>query len=254
MTALWLRLSQLLMLPLLPLILWQGKRTRKLTPRLAAAGGNCQGQSGNGEPLRLLHIGESTVAGVGIDDIEQGLTAQLSRQLDKDYCVQWQTLSANGLTAKQLLQHLPAGQIRCDVLIITLGVNDTTELTRRRHWRQHLKQLSQAIDCHTLLVTQVPPMQRFPALPRPLNWFLGVRAWQLDQVLQQLSQQQGWLYQSFEMALEPQWMATDGYHPNADGYRLWARSLASTLSGCLPTPAPKSEETATSDHEGGATP
>ncbi|ASP39561.1 hypothetical protein CHH28_13130 [Bacterioplanes sanyensis] len=219
-----------LLSPLLPWAIWQGKRVRRDTPRLPAAGGDCDGISGDGPAtLELLHLGESTVAGVGIDHIEQGLTAQLAQRLADNHRVHWQTQSANGLTAGELLEHMPAQPRRCDVLVVTLGVNDTTGFTRRQHWRRQLCALVERIDAKMVIVTQVPPIHRFPALPAPLSWLLGVRARQLDGELMQLSKEKGWLYQAFELALEPQWMATDGYHPNAQGYQLWAHSLAETI-------------------------
>ena len=50
---------------LFPVLLYQGKRTRRVTPRLPEATGDCAGQYGEGEPLfRLLVLGESTAAGV----------------------------------------------------------------------------------------------------------------------------------------------------------------------------------------------
>ncbi|WP_236040775.1 hypothetical protein [Marinobacter nauticus] len=51
---------------LFPVLLYQGKRTRRVTPRLPEATGDYAGQYGEGEPVfRLLVLGESTAAGVG---------------------------------------------------------------------------------------------------------------------------------------------------------------------------------------------
>jgi len=65
---------------LAPLLVWQGKQTRRTTPRLPEAGGEPHGQYGDGEPaLRLLVIGESTAAGVGVAHHQDGLASQLAR-------------------------------------------------------------------------------------------------------------------------------------------------------------------------------
>ena len=67
---------------LFPVLLYQGKRTRRVTPRLPEATGDCAGQYGEGEPVfRLLVLGESTAAGVGVESHAQGLASQLALQL-----------------------------------------------------------------------------------------------------------------------------------------------------------------------------
>ena len=50
-----------------PLLIHQGRKARRDTPRLPEATGDCHGQYGDGMPeRRLLVIGESTAAGVGV--------------------------------------------------------------------------------------------------------------------------------------------------------------------------------------------
>ena len=57
-------LPELVALPMLPLLIAQGKCTRRITPRLPEAGGAAEGIAGAGDPgqpLSLLTIGESPV-------------------------------------------------------------------------------------------------------------------------------------------------------------------------------------------------
>lgn len=242
--------AALLLLPLLPLIIRQGKHTRTNTLRLPEASGPRQGhclsptqQAQAATPERqLLHIGESTVAGVGVRDTGEGLTAHIIRHWQQlGISSQWQIIAQTGINAAQLQQQLQQHLSQpnpalapCTHLLVTLGVNDTTGFTRRRQWRQQLLALVQPLqrDNPSLQVafTQVPPMQRFPALPRPLNYLLGLRAWQLDQELQHLCAEQGWRHLQLDMPLQPEWMASDGYHPNLAGYRLWGEGIARLLS------------------------
>jgi hypothetical protein len=49
-----------------PLLLLQGRHVRRVTPRLAEAVGPRDGTAGNGPPLRLLIVGDSAAAGVGV--------------------------------------------------------------------------------------------------------------------------------------------------------------------------------------------
>ncbi len=51
---------------LAPLLLWQGRHVRRVTPRLPEAAGPRAGTTGHGPPLRLLVLGDSAAAGVGV--------------------------------------------------------------------------------------------------------------------------------------------------------------------------------------------
>ncbi len=63
----------MLALILLPLLLPQALHTRRHALRLPPAGGAQCGEVGIGESLHLLVLGESTVAGVGVEAQSEGL-------------------------------------------------------------------------------------------------------------------------------------------------------------------------------------
>jgi hypothetical protein len=87
----------LLLVPLflLLLIAVQAVYTRKTAIRLPEAKGARLHKHQGGKSL--LHIGESTVAGVGVTDIGQGLTANIVKGLqDSGHHWSWQILGSNG--------------------------------------------------------------------------------------------------------------------------------------------------------------
>lgn len=241
------------LLPLLPIILRQGKSVKANTLRLPEASGPRDSEVTNLAPSlnstailnkkSLLHVGESTVAGVGVVDFQQGLTAHVIRYLTTDESPwAWQAIGYNGVAIAELNKQLTTTVLKNDpsVILLTMGVNDTTAMTRRASWVKNLKHCIHTIEQRRLntksqdtpvnvCFTQVPPMHLFPALPFPLNAFLGLRAWQLDNSLRQLCVQQDWTHLKIEMPLEKEWMATDGYHPNAEGYKRWAEKIAALL-------------------------
>ena len=234
----------LLLAPLLPLIIWQGKNTRKTALRLPEAEGPRSGAAGSAAtaPLNILHLGESTVAGVGVDQSGQGFTANISKALEtSDTDHHWQYIAQTGIDTSGLIQLVNKQDTiaDCSHLIITMGVNDTTGFSHRKLWRDNLKTLANRIQQQNpvaeVLFTQVPPMHRFPALAKPLNLFLGLRAWQLNQELQLLCQQHHWRFIAIDLPLQPEWMAEDGYHPNAAGYRLWGEGVANAILQKLAT-------------------
>ena len=217
----------------------QGKRVKKDTVRLPEASGDRFSESSVGKSI--LHLGESTVAGVGVELIQQGLSANtahhLNAQSNSDKQFHWSCIGQNGATTNELLtnadvqQQIKALDGAPDILLITVGVNDTTGFVSTKDWHNNLEKLVDAVASEKTEVffTAVPSMHRFPALPTPLNWLLGARAKLLDEHLKSLCENKGWCYIAAEIALQPEWMAKDGYHPNADGYRIWGEKIATTI-------------------------
>lgn len=223
---------------LLPVLLYQGKRTRKITPRLPEAQGASSGQYGDGEPyLRILVLGESTAAGVGVSSHEQGLASQLAFQLRErsGQTIAWHTLGVNGIRLGQLNQKLAATDLpECDVILLSMGVNDTTGLTPRYRFRRELLTLRQTVSARytgPLYLLSVPPMHRFTALPAPLRYIMGWRARQLNGVYEQLAHQQPphFRYWCYPALTDPSLLASDGYHPSDKGYRAISEALAGEI-------------------------
>ena len=71
--------------PLAPLLWWQGRRVRRITPLLPEPPGRRQGRLAerlDGPPARLLLLGDSSAAGVGAPDQPSALSGQLLARLD----------------------------------------------------------------------------------------------------------------------------------------------------------------------------
>ncbi|KPQ28376.1 MAG: GDSL-like lipase/acylhydrolase family protein [Marinobacter excellens HL-55] len=222
-----------------PILLYQGKRTRKNTPRLPEAQGSCSGQYGGGEPsLRLLVLGESTAAGVGVSSHEQGLASQLALQLHErnGQTIVWHTFGVNGTRLGQLNQTLASVELpRADLVLLSMGVNDTTGFTPRYQFREQLLALRAALTHRyprPLCLLSVPPMQRFTALPAPLRHIMGWRAQQLNRIYEQLARLQpsDFSYLSYPALTDTSLLASDGYHPGESGYRAIAEALAESIS------------------------
>jgi lysophospholipase L1-like esterase len=231
---------ELVALPLLPLLLAQGRRTRARTPRLPEAPGQRSGvaqAAADGPPLRVLCIGESPVAGVGVALQEEAIGAQLARALAErsGRAVQWQACGRNGATVRAALAEMVAQvpQAPVDVLLVAFGVNDAVAFRPVGAWQRDvlalLGQLRERCRPQTVLLSGVPPMQEFPALPYPLRWVMGLKAAALDRGLQALARRDRTL-RHVPLVLntrnDASLAAEDGYHPSAKGCRAWAVLLA----------------------------
>ncbi|WP_442908880.1 SGNH/GDSL hydrolase family protein [Halopseudomonas sp.] len=225
----------------MPLLLPQAMWVKRTALRLPDAQQPWQGlvaapDGARERPLRLLLVGESTVAGVGVECQQQALVGQLASQLAEQLGrpVQWQAAGRNGAVAGDCLQDLlPAvtGQ-QWDLALIVLGVNDTTHLTPRPRWRRNLRGLIEQLQVCSgrVMLTGVPPLGHFRALPQPLRGWFGLRAGLMGADLQAVARDSGAHYLSLDLPFEPVYLARDGYHPSAAGYRQWAAGIVRQLA------------------------
>jgi lysophospholipase L1-like esterase len=225
---------------LMPLLLPQGMQVRQRARRFAPAAGPTEGVQGEGPPLRLLAVGDSIVAGVGIPTLEQALTGQLARALAQRCArrVHWRAAGRNGACAETLLRRLlpalPEGP--CDLILLSVGVNDVTQLRRSARWRSDLACLLQALRGRhpqaPILALGLPPLQAFPLLPAPLRQVLGWRARWFDRLMREAAAgQAGVRHMALHSPPRPEDFSPDGFHPGIAACRKLGDALAAAAAG-----------------------
>lgn len=222
-------------LALAPVLIGQGRHVRRVTPKLPEPEGERQGTAGAGPDLRLLILGDSAAAGVGVGRQQDALAGQLVQELASDHRVIWRLLARTGDTVADALGALAsAPEDRYDAVIVSVGVNDVIGRTSNPKWLADLNELASRLTkgpgAASVLFTAIPPMHLFPALPQPLRWYLGMRARQLNGLMETVCDNYQHLeYLSVSFPLEPGFMAADGFHPGRDAYRLWAHQAANSI-------------------------
>ncbi len=243
----------LALLPAAPVLLPQALYARRATLRLPIARGAREGLAGvgqTGRELRLLVLGESTVMGVGVERMEEGLAAQLARCLAERFSrtVRWQVAGQSGIRLAGLLERLPElpEEEPADFVVVVLGVNDTLGLTGKRHWQEGLGRLIDAFagENTRVLLAGVPPVGHFRALPRLLRRMFGWRAALLDRWARRAAERKGALHLPVRLPFEPRFLARDGFHPSAAGYRHWAEDMVEQYLESLDTRKDSSPENA----------
>ena len=231
---------------LAPILFAQGRRVRRVTPRLPPAGGAAEGSTAGGaNPLRLLVAGESTAVGVGVATHDEGLAGQTARALAAatGRPVRWRVLGRSGVSARDLVTEFiePASSIDADVVIVALGVNDTISLSRVACWVDALETLVQRVRRSSpraaIVVAGVPPMQVFPAFPAPLRQVLGLRARVLDRAAARWAAGHASLAHVAHLSAAPaevlDMFCADRFHPSSLGYARWGAALAAAASDIL---------------------
>lgn len=218
-----------------PVLVVQGVRARRSILRLDEPAGARSGSEGSGPALRLLIAGDSAAAGVGAATQHEALSGQLAAQLGSGFHVSWKLIAQTGLTVRDVIGRLEAtAPERFDVALISVGVNDVTGRTRSTAWIRRLKALIGLLESRFgvehILLSSLPPMHVFPALPQPLRWYLGYRARQLDAMIRTIAAADARCeYLPIDFPFEQRYMAADGFHPGAPAYRAWASAAAHVI-------------------------
>ena len=227
---------------LAPVLVAQGRHVRRTVSVLPEAEGPRQGASGHGSLLRLLVVGDSAAAGVGARTQGEALSGRLIAGLSGSCQVKWKLLAFTGATTGTMLDRLatmPAEDF--DVVVTSLGVNDVTAGRSLEDWHRQQGQLVALLDtkfrARLILLSGLPPMHRFPALPQPLRWYIGSRARDFDRALADLAcNQAGCEFVRLGYAMmDLRAMAADGFHPGPRIYDSWAAELTRRIVARLPT-------------------
>lgn len=229
---------------LAPILFLQGRRVRRVTPRLPPANGPHQGVVDGPRPLRLLIAGESTAVGVGVATHDEGLAGQTARALaaSTGRGVHWRVLGRSGASARHLaVEFIERESNDADVVVLALGVNDTISVSSVGRWLRALEALLQRVRAtshHTAVVLSgVPPLQIFPAFPAPLRHVLGLRARVLDRAAVRWAGQHDGVthvpHLNTAPADVPAMFCADRFHPSAAGYARWGAALATAASDIL---------------------
>lgn len=223
-----------------PVLLLQARRLRKTALRLPEAAGPRAGSvpsSKPARPIRLLFVGDSSAAGVGVETQEQALALQTSELLAArlDMPVEWKLLAKSGVNTEQALRLLPHLVKPIDVLITALGTNDVTSQRSGAQFLADYKTLVNRVrqQCNNLavVITGLPPLRILPAAPHPLRWYLGKYAASLDAKLKRWVQSESaFRYVSLDWAAVPQDMAKDKFHPGLGQYRHWANLVVESIT------------------------
>jgi lysophospholipase L1-like esterase len=216
---------------IMPLLLIQAVWVRLTVLKLPEPCGDRSGQCGDGDKLKLLVLGDSAAAGVGVTKQKDAIAGQLSASLAVNHQVNWRLVASNGFTSSDLIRELSQLSSQTfDYVLISVGVNDITSLTRSYHWRANIEAIVEVLkvkfDAPKIMFSSIPPMQLFKAIPFPLNWWLGKRARKLNKLMiRALECREKNTVLKFDLPFKPEFLAKDGIHPSGLAYDIWAQQV-----------------------------
>jgi lysophospholipase L1-like esterase len=235
----------LLGIPLLPIIIIQGKILKRKIPVLPEADKNRTGFIGSGDTFNLVTIGESTIAGVGVDDHKEGITGNIAKVLQEftGKKINWDVLANSGYSAesvnKKLMPLLPSKPI--DLIVIGLGANDAFELRSPLQWKKGITDIivsirNKNINC-PIVIAAMPPLRYCPAFSILFKCIFGGLVLLYSKTMKSICRSHHQVYfinqeinyKNWSPRIDPGLtmndLFCDGVHPSRLSYELWGREI-----------------------------
>ena len=90
--------------------------------------------------------------------------------------------------------------------------------------------MRETFSTRLILMSGLPPIDKFPALPQPLRWYLGKRADRFNADLQkEIQNETGTVFLNLRFSQDIDAMASDGFHPGPAVYARWAKAAAEMI-------------------------
>ena len=228
-------LARIVSWALLPVYVAQGLWVRSRSLRLPPAAGPLSGQEGAGEPaVRLLALGDSTAASVGIGSTLDGVAAQLARIVHQrtGLSVAWRTSGHNSAVAGEIrdlvVPHLEPRDFTH--ILITIGTNDTKNFHTLSRWKKGFGGLLYALHARfpeaKLFWSEAVDPRDVPGLPWPLAPIMRLRRDLVNRVGQELCFERGCTAVRPIPNVMPAGFSIDGFHASEEGYTHWAETVA----------------------------
>ncbi|MCR5856813.1 SGNH/GDSL hydrolase family protein [Mesorhizobium sp. J428] len=224
-----------------PVYVWQGLGVRRRTPRMLPASGPVRHRIEGSEPeIRLLVLGDSSAASVGIESSEQGIAAELARLLSArtGRAVVWRAAGFNSATSGQIRDHvLPnLAPEPWTHIVLSIGTNDAKNFHTASRFKREFGGLLYALRAKwpeaRVIWSPVVEMTRVPALPPMLGKILEIRAGVINARGEALCYERGAIPATRLPILDPAaGFSIDGFHASAAGYAAWAEHLLPMVLG-----------------------
>ena len=243
-------------IPLLPLMIYQGKRIRKSVPKLPEAK-EPQGIAKinvEEENLQVIFLGESTVAGVGAKTHQEGVAGSFAREMSTSLSrnVEWKVFARSGYNAhrviKKLLPKMKGSEAH--LIVIGLGGNDAFEFNPPWRWQKSIDQLIQRLKVAypkaPIVFMNMPPIKEFPAFTRVIKFVIGNLVEIHGQFLRKEVEKHENVFYNDEVLTLKDWISilpkgmkksdffSDGVHPSTITYQIWGREMAKFILTKIP--------------------
>ena len=212
------------------------------------------GTSGQGRRLRLVVLGDSTTAGVGVGRAEDALPYRLAQHIaDRErrpvhvVSYGWAGARVADLPATQLpraLEPLRKGETApflpgADIVALVIGANDATHHTKPSRYRADLRRaleiVRDAAPGARVVLAGIPAFRGALKAIEPLISLADLYARLLRPISRAEAARAGAAYADLARHVPPridrttEFLSSDRFHPSAIGYAIWADVIFEAL-------------------------
>jgi acyl-CoA thioesterase-1 len=213
-----------------------GPRVIEFDPH--AADGVIPAAGGNPDEISVVWLGDSTAAGVGAGEPDRGVAPQVARAVGRRTRLEVRAVSGARVAA---VEGQAAGLAAVDLVVISVGANDATHSLDLRAFRAAYERALDALPAGAaVILLGVPDLGSATRLAVPLRWVAGEQGRRHDAVVREVAGARGATYVDIAGPTGPpfrsdpdRYFAPDHYHPNDEGYRLWADVVAPAVKDAL---------------------
>lgn len=246
-------LNVILTIPLLPILYYQGKKIRTNIPKLPEAKG-IEGLvfKKSNTTLRLITLGDSSMAGVGVNTHKAGFVGTLAEELGLYYNINiaWKVYAKSGFTALKVKERL-IPNIQEDVLnliVIGVGGNDAFKLTSPKKWIDNVKMLIAELRVRyknqPIVFINMPPVREIPAFSLLIKYVMGnLLDFYSDELVALTKSMDGVFYCSSKIMYKDYikrynlnshssefFSEGDKFHASKLAYQIWAKDIANFIT------------------------
>ncbi len=192
-------------------------------------------------PLRLVLLGDSSALGVGVDRVAETVGGRLAELLSSGRSggpgrrVELSSVAVSGSRATDLATQVARALLGepPDLALILVGANDVLRLRRPGESAAHLAAaVRRLVDAGSAVVVGTcPDLGAVRAFAPPLRQIAGALGKRMARAQADAVIEAGGVAVDLATATGPVFRAdsgtlcSDGFHPSADGYRVWAHAL-----------------------------
>ena len=187
---------------------------------------------------RIVWLGDSTAVGEGASTAAGAVPSQVQDGLGMPDAA-LSVLAVSGARAVDVLVHqvpLVAGA-RPDLVLISVGANDTIRLTGAGEFRRVYTEVVRALPRGVpVVLLGGPDMGASARFAQPLRAIAGRRGRHLDAEVRRVAADTGAVYAPIAGPTGPafrhdpnRYLSADDFHPSSDGYGLWADAVLKVL-------------------------
>ncbi|NMF02876.1 SGNH/GDSL hydrolase family protein [Bifidobacterium boum] len=198
--------------------------------------------SADGEALSFVAVGDSMIAGCGVEDQSEGFTPAMasvfSDMLDRP--VDWRAVGKLGATMRRVRYRLlPQVDDHADLMVLCAGSNDLMARRTIAQWRDDLSaSLDLAKDrADHVVVFSAAQLYRSPSLGKSLRHVIEGMTDEQTQASREICERYGvrFLDMTHEdvHADRDRFYAHDRFHPSVYGYQCMAERVGQLLGGWM---------------------